>query len=322
MNDIILKKRGDHMEKVIIFTHGIDIDGFGCAILGKLAYPNAVIIFADNFDIDEKIKSFKNLEAFDKIYITDHCPSLELCKNIEGNENLLSKTKILDHHASRINEQGALSWIDIISEDESGKKCGTSLFYEHLVGIKKLQKTKALDDFVELTRLYDVWDWINDSQNGIRSYRLNTLFQAVGRDKYIEKMLNRLKEDQLGLSDEDENLVDEYILDFNNQLQQYTQSIKVIDFAGNRVGFVEIMDLFKNDVAKEVRRINNPDNLDYLLMPLLDRNSVSLRNVKPDFDVSKVAKELGGGGHSAAASFPKENLPNEIKQLINKDITK
>ena len=46
-----------------------------------------------------------------------------------------------------------------------------------------------------------------------------------------------------------------------------------------------------------------------MLMPVKARGTVSLRAVKPDFDVSTVASKFGGGGHKGAASFPIQNMP-------------
>ncbi len=41
--------------KKIIFTHGIDIDGYGCAVLAQTVWGGEIdIVYADNFDLDDK----------------------------------------------------------------------------------------------------------------------------------------------------------------------------------------------------------------------------------------------------------------------------
>ena len=124
------------MQKVVIFTHGIDIDGYGCAVLAKLAYgDDTQILYADNFDLDQIfVKEWKRgwLNNFDRVFITDHCPSMKLCLAIQEDKELLEKTTIFDHHASRLDEQGSLDWVNIVDQNEKGKQSGTSLFFEYL----------------------------------------------------------------------------------------------------------------------------------------------------------------------------------------------
>ena len=40
-------------EKVIVFTHAIDIDGFGCAALARLAYKNPRIVYVNYSDVSD-----------------------------------------------------------------------------------------------------------------------------------------------------------------------------------------------------------------------------------------------------------------------------
>ncbi len=298
-------------EDIVLFTHGIDIDGFGCAILAKLAFgPNVKVIFADNFDLDDKMYEFDekdDFDLYDKIIIADHCPSYNFCQLIELSD-WFERVKIFDHHASRLEEQGKMPWIDLKIQDEKGVKCcGTSLLYEYLLKEGYLTKSEELDRFVELTRLYDTWDWTKDKENGEQAYRLNVLFQAVGRKEYINTIGCKLFDGYFKFDDYDNAIIDNYLKAYKEKVADYVSKISTFKYKNNNVGFVEIEDLYKNDIASAVRAENSL-NIDYLMMPVLDRNTVSLRNVNTDIDVSIVAKELGGGGHKAAASFPTEAL--------------
>ena len=75
----------------------------------------------------------------------------------------------------------------------------------------------------------------------------------------------------------------------------------------------------KNDIPEALRSQNNPLNISYVMMPLKDRESVSLRNIE-DVNLAEIASNFGGGGHKYAASFPKSNpkfkdLQSSIKIL-------
>ncbi len=312
------------MQKIAVFTHGIDIDGYGCAVLAKLAYgENAQILYADNFDLDEKfVKEWKRgwLYNFDKVFITDHCPSMNLCLAIQEDKELLEKITVFDHHVSRLEEQGSLDWVNIIDQNEKGKQSGTSLFFEYLARNGLVKRHGSVQEFVELTRQYDTWEWTN--LNNPLPNELNTLAMAIGRENYVEKMTKRLSKDKNVFLFSAQDLLDikTYKEEFRKQVEYYVNQIKVCDFQGHKIGFVRIKDLFKNDIATTVRALPLAKEIDFLLMPIPERGTVSLRSIKPDFDVSAIAKENGGGGHSAAASFPLCNL--NIDTTTNEERTK
>ena len=312
------------MNKVLIFTHGIDIDGFGGAILGKLAFKNPKIVFADNFNLDElMINTLKNDTPYDEIYVTDHCPSYTLCEKIDSSKALSSVIKVFDHHISRKDKEENFDFVNLVVENEHGKQSGTSLFYGYLVKTGRLKRTNSLDMFTKLTTLYDTWEWKKDKELGTQAYRLNTLFQAVGRDKYIEIVSDMLERnlEEFKFSDEENDIIDGFISDFNAKIEGYITKIKIVDVDGLKVGYVELEDLYKNDIAEVLRNRNNPLNIAYLMMPLKDRESVSLRNIE-NIDLADIASKFGGGGHKSAASFPKSNeqfklLQQEIKNISN-----
>ncbi len=49
-----------------------------------------------------------------------------------------------------------------------------------------------MDQFVELVRLYDTWEW--EQTDALEAKRLNDLFFMVSIDEFEEKMVRRLKE--------------------------------------------------------------------------------------------------------------------------------
>lgn len=310
------------MENTIIFTHGIDIDGFGGAILGNLVFQNPKIVFADNFNLDDLfIENLQKNPPYENIYITDHCLSYEVCEKIAKCSSIVSRLSIFDHHKSRLGKEDKFNFVHLVVENEKGKQSGTSIFYDYLVNSNLLKPNNALDEFVKLTTLYDTWQWKEDKELGEKACRLNTLFQAVGRENYIKIVTNVLKrnKDKFEFNDEENKIIDNFINAFNKKVQEYINKIQIIDLNGLKVGYVETEDLYKNDIPEALRSQNNPLNISYVMMPLKDRESVSLRNIE-DVDLAEVASNFGGGGHKYAASFPKSNpkfkdLQSSIKIL-------
>ncbi len=327
------------MKKVLLFTHGIDIDGYGCAILAKLAFGNDVEIhYADNFELDEKFAqrvygvsakqvledtadkkhlfetAKTNLQDFEKIYITDHCLSYPLCQFVDEDKETVSKLLVLDHHESRKAEQGKFDWVKIVENiRENNKACGTNLFYFHLINQGKIFPSYAIARWARLTTLCDTWTW-KGSPCEDDCIKLDILGKALGREKYVEHFTEKLfkemskSQPSFEFSSEEKNLIEEYQVAYSKKLDEYVSKIKIVDFDGMKAGFVHIKDLFKNDIAEKVRSLPLAQKVDFLLMPVDDRESVSLRNINPNCDVSKIAQAHGGGGHFAAASIPKENL--------------
>lgn len=311
------------MEKVIVFTHGIDIDGFGGAILSKLAFNNPKIIFAENFNLDELFLKNVSSDHYDKIYIVDHCLSFQQCENVSKNPELRNKIKIFDHHKSRLGKEDQFDFVKLVVEDENGLQSGTSIFYNFLVTQGLIKPNNALAEFVKLTTLYDTWEWKNNQLLGQSAFKLNVFFQAIGREEYINTVLNILEKNSnsFTLGTNENKIINNFIQTFNKKVKNYINKIKVIELDGLRVGFVEIEDLYKNDIAERLRSLKNPLNIDYLMMPLTDRGTVSLRHIE-NVDLAEIAQKFNGGGHKYAASFQQSNprFKNLLTKIKNQNI--
>lgn len=247
---------------------------------------------------------------YDQIFVTDHCLGVPLCNMVDKEPTLRKKIKIFDHHSSRIGNYDKFPWVNIISERHGRKESGTSLFYQYLCEQGLLKESLDDQTWVELTRLYDTWEWTNVGNQ--KADNLNTLALAVGREEYITRLLGNHSPFEKFVFDEEENvLIEKYKVAFDEQVKKYAQQIRVVDVDGAKAGIVEISDVYKNDIARVIRTSGNEKGIAFLMMPVLDRNTVSLRAVDDSFDVSKVAERFGGGGHKGAASFPMCNLPKE-----------
>ncbi len=266
---------GAFIMKKIIFTHGIDIDGYGCAVLAKLVWgENIDIVYADNFDLDDKFETVWDktggFAQYDEIFVTDHCFGMTECIKVEMNEEIRKRIKIFDHHSSRVGNQDRFSWVNIVPEKDGRKESGTSLFYQHLAERGLVDEKVDADSWIELTRLYDTWEW---TRLGVsRANDLNTLSLAVGRENYIERLLkNHNPSERFEFTNEEKEIIQKYNENFQKQVKNYVNNIQVIEIDGVKAGYVEIMDVYKNDIASTVRELEIGKQISYMLMPVRDR---------------------------------------------------
>lgn len=302
--------------KVLLFTHIVDIDGMGSAILAKLAFSSVNIIYCDTFEITEKLSQTiedGSIFDYDKIFITDICPSENLIEQIESNPNLSNKVQILDHHISileNLKTKHKIAKIEI--ENNSGKCSGTSLFYEYLLSNKLLNATKFIDEFVELTREYDTWEWKTKFDNE-NANDLNIMFSILKKDKYVEYFYNKLRNNFELFDELDLQKINAFKQNQKLICEEYIKTIHVQKIENYSVAVINSMkDEFKNDVA-ELLKTDNRFNIDLVAMVITARNTLSFRSTKPDVNVGKFAEIFGGKGHKASGSCI---ITNYVKSIF------
>lgn len=296
--------------KVLLFTHEQDIDGLGCASLAETAKIEYKLVLSKTFELDEKINMVldkEDISSYDKIIVTDLCPKEETLKIIAQNETLSKKFKVLDHHKTA-EEFNCFDFVTVVSEEASIKESGTSLFYKYLKDNNLIDRSDVLDEFVELTRQYDTWDWYKNKNYLAR--KLHIIFETQGIDFYLS-MINRIitSSNKVVLNEEEEKIVAEFdrrLLEEINKMLDFmiveTLNIKDNNF---KVGYIKSLYKYRNDVA-DVIKDNNKNDIDAIGMIMEDRDSVSYRSIK-DVDVSVIAEYFGGSGHKNAASNPQDN---------------
>ena len=328
-------------EKVIIFSHESDIDGLGNIILGKIAFTDIDYVLVPNVNILEA-RFRKQLEEgllykYDKIFITDlalYNPSLEM---VSKDPKLSKKVLIFDHHKSAINEGlDKFDFTTIMEIDKSGKKrCGTDLFYEYLSSKNIIKKTKLLDEFVELTRLEDTWEWKQTGKKGLKAHDLAILLNGLGINNYIESIFKKLSSSTMifRFTKKERNIIEEKKIEYLALLQSIWSEKELFeDEDGNKFAAVFADYEYRNELGDYVRRINDKD-IKYLIIIALDKGTYgqkSYRAIEEGFDVGKIAENHGGGGHPAAASvnitkeqkekcldLRKTNRRTSIKYLVN-----
>lgn len=310
-------------KKILIFSHLSDIDGMGGVVLAKLAFDEIDYCLCETFSLLGKIKekiNDKSIYKYDQIFITDMW--LEDPDLIKQDHKLKDRVLVFDHHESALaKESKSYNFITIRIKDKLGKCSGTSLFYEYLYQNKLLPDSKSIARFVELTRLYDTWEWVT-VKNEPMAKDLTTLFNSVGPDTYIDMMYQKLKNnydtfefDQLEL-----NLIKTKNVQIANKLQNYANKILIKEIMNLRAGIVFIDYEYRNDLAQYLRDIKI--DVDFVMMIAMDYGTISYRNIVPGINVRIIAEAFGGKGHDYAASSPisKKTIEKIISAIIeNKD---
>ena len=303
--------------KILLFTHKIDIDGMGSAVLSKLAFESVSIEFCDTFETDEKILNKitdKSIYNFDQVFITDICPSEKILTMLSIDKNIKNKIKIFDHHISvleNLTNKYDIAQIEI--ENKNGKCSGTSLFYEYLIKNNLIVKSSIIDEFVELTRQYDTWEW-KTKYNNSKANDLNIIFSILGLEQYIETFYNKLRNNFELFDELDIKTINDFKAEQTRICEEYIKNMHIETINGFVAGVIdEMQDKFKNDTA-EILKSNNRFAIDFVTMAITNRNTLSFRSIKSEIDVSKIAESFGGKGHKGASSC---ELTNQIKNIFN-----
>lgn len=135
--------------KVLLFIHEQDIDGLGCAALANSSNIEYKLVLCKTFELDEKINGELDKEdigSYDKIIVTDLCPKEETLEVITTDELLHEKFQVLDHHKTA-EEFNRYDFVKVVSENDTIKESGTSLFYQYLKDNNLIVGSSVLDEF-------------------------------------------------------------------------------------------------------------------------------------------------------------------------------
>lgn len=307
--------------KVLVFTHKSDIDGMGGAVLSKLAFEDVEYVLCETFSLSENVNKYiqnGSIYSYDRIYITDLCLDLEMLEKVSNDVELKDKLLVFDHHKTAMdNNVNCYPFVHVQVENEMGLCSGTSLFWEYLKETKLLVSSKTIEEFVELTRRYDTWEW-KTKYNDESARKLTLLFDAVGCDGYIKLLTDKLrKKSDCFMFDELEGML---IQNKENQsiekMQNYAKKIYYREVLGFKAGIAFIDYEYRNDLA-EFFRMNGYD-MDFAMLISMDKKSISYRTIKEGVNVRLIAEAMGGNGHDKAASSPivEQQLEEILKVLV------
>ena len=311
--------------KVLLFTHAQDIDGAGCAVLLRKAFDDYTIVPTETFDVNANVKRYidnGSIKDYDKIFVTDLCIKEPLLSQIDSDEELKGKVQVIDHHKTEIEEgNDKYDFVDVTVEKDGRKVSGTSLFYEYLISHGYLKQTDILDQLVEWTRQYDIWEWKKHDNYDAR--KLHILFETSDFEQYFRRISKKVDTSaSITFTDEEEAIVQAYDKALAEDMDELLKDMKVaklqIDGLPYRVGYIHCPYRYRNDVDGFVAQ-NNVHNIDAVGMIMTDKEVVSYRRVNEEIDMSQVGKYFGGKGHGGAATHPQssEKFKRMYKSLCN-----
>jgi uncharacterized protein len=205
---------------------------------------------------------------------------------------------LIDHHITAIHFND-YPWGNVKTEYGDGRKsCATSLFYEYLIEEGYIEKNKALDEFVELVRQYDTWEW---EENGdLTAKRLNDLFYIIGVEEFENRMIERLNRERKSfrLNESENTILELEEKKIERYINQKRRQMKGSNIGGYYVGVVHA-EQYHSEVGNVLGQQNK--HLDYIALVNLGGGRVSFRSIRDHVDLSEVAKEYGGGGHQKSA---------------------
>lgn len=294
-----------------LLTHN-DLDGVGCGILAKLALGNDVKVRYNSVSaLDREVEwFFENDEKETFLMITDLSVNEENEKKLESFYQNKGKVQLIDHHKTSLSLND-YEWGHVVVEDEEGKlTSATSLLYDYLIKNQKLTPTNALDEFVELVRQYDTWEW--EKNNNQQARRLNALFYLISIDEFEEKMIQRLQledffsfdEFEKKLLDMEDDKIERYI---RRKRRELVQSQIGDHFAG-----IVYAESYHSELGNELGK--EYPHLDYIAIINIGGKRVGFRTIHDHIDLSEVAGKYGGGGHAKASGC---SLTDEVyKQFV------
>ncbi|WP_062052548.1 DHH family phosphoesterase [Bacillus sp. JCM 19034] len=300
-----------------LFSHN-DLDGVGCGILARLAYTKEVKVeFVSVHRLDQKVEQYlESANENDYLFITD------LSINHDNEERILhflekgGDVRLIDHHKTALHlSEHAWATIQVTEEGEDRLTCATSLFYKYLVDNNHLKRTEALDEFVELVRQWDTWEW--DLNNNLQAKRLNDLFFLLSIDEFIERMIPRLEsEDGFNFEPFEDKILDMEEEKINRYIKRKRRELVQTTLHKHYVGIVHA-EAYHSELGNRLGK--DCPHLDYIAIINVGQKKMSFRTIHDHTDVSIIAEQYEGGGHAKAAGA--SLTPEAFEQFVKEPFT-
>lgn len=295
-----------NLENTVLLTHKHCMDGSGCGIVFQAAggkYKNIIFAHPPESEsmqnaVDKILKKKPESLIIADISVTNE-QARDLNKAFNDNNILL-----FDHHKTALHLAGAYSWCNV---DRENLACGTYMLYNYFVKNRYYKDSKP-----EILKYKDLVSRIDDhdrwQHNFSNSRELASLHYFVGQKNFMKRFI---KNSDLNFT-EAESYILKILKDKNkeyieNKISEIAIYDKEYNGKGYRVGIVQA-----NDMQSELGNkacLDMQLNIDFLVM--IGNQKVSMRsNDLSDIDVSKIAKQYGGGGHKNAAGFLIDNIVN------------
>lgn len=278
-------------KKILVFYHGGCTDGFSAAWIAHKKFGDDAEYVTANFNEVPDVKG-KDIYMLD-ISVSDREEDIK--KLMENNRIVL-----IDHHVTRQN------LVSLIPESYFAiDRSGAMLTWEYF------NPGKNPPSLITYVQDQDLWIWKLPFGREVMaivnlSDRTFDAWDKMAADLEDEKKKNSYNERG------------KIILDYYNRIcdSMMEEGSVFVEFEGFKVYAINVPHMFGSDMGNKLALRTNS----FGIVWSEDDEGIraSLRSVR-DFDVSKMAKKYGGGGHKNAAGF---NLPLGVEKpwkMIKKD---
>ena len=268
---------------ICLFTHD-DLDGVGCAVIARLAFPDDLIVkYCSYKTVNDDINAFLDqLQIPAKIIISDISITEATAARLDGYDVVM-----FDHHPIDV----LRPWMTV---DNTGNECGTSLMAKALLP----GAGAAVMDFVENIRLFDTWQL----EKGVGSFpeRLDALHNLLGHRGFEEIVLQSLFHGEpFTIPHYFEIAVSHAFEERDRYFEKKEKAMITTEFCGHRTGVV----FAERDISLMADYIfRKHPKLDIVAVCYLPAG-VSLRTRRDDINLTEICRQRGGGGHQKAAAF-------------------
>lgn len=283
-------------KNTITFSHN-DLDGVGVGIIVKsINGRDSEVHYCSYDNVDERIN--ERLDEIAKNH-TDSLPFILIADlgikeaTARRLNNYGGGVTLLDHHISNEEMADTYRWMNV---DENA--CGTLQVFDHFA------KSTKMEDFAKMVDDYDRWN-----HKDPRSKKHNQLFFMRSFEETEERWLTN---PSLDFTPEEEAVLAMEARRIEKHFDNIEKVVEIFDLNdGQTVGIV-YCDSYQSETGHEM---NKRLGTSALIMIDANRRKLSLRSV-PHFDVSRIAKGIGGGGHKNAAGCNLKGTNHYVEQAL------
>lgn len=308
MNTLLkLDKEAD--KKIKLYTH-TDLDGIAPEMLLRKVLPDThfSVEYCSYNSLTKRLLDFltsSDVQEVDKIIITDLSINDTETELIDTLNNFSEKIILIDHHKSSFH-LNQYDWAYISDKLSNNKLSATSSLMLNYIDYCDLLPTgetlNNLQNFAEEVRLYDTWDWKEDTKSLL--YFLNEMFYLLGGNDFKQRYLARNLDTTPTIEDKAilfalEKKYKQY-LDKKPSHLKYTK----IPYKDSEINVAMVVsDTYISELGNDLLN-HRKVHADMIIILNFNTKNASYRSKDISIDCSYIAKQFGGGGHPKASGSP------------------
>ena len=280
--------------KDLLITH-TDMDGISPIILMNLTGKKFEYKSIEIKEVEETLGELltTDLNAYENIYIVDLSVPEAIYEKLKDYNNV----KVFDHHETHL-YANKYPFATVKVEAFGHLTCGTELFYNYLKGLYNKLDTPLINDYVQIVRECDTWDWVNRDF----ASKVGSLPYVYGKKEFIKSITKRLKKDKdkFELTAFEKRYTKIQAEELDRYLKYKEKSMVRYIINNQKVGVV-FAENHRSELGNYLSEVY--PELDMIIL-INNCEKISYRTVRDDIKCNKFAEIYGGGGHAKASGSP------------------